>query len=53
MAHPLRLNPGGSFELSGAVLQNLHQTCAETASHLQLMTEIMDGDCIWIVGDRF
>ena len=49
----ITLEPGGQFELSGAVLSNLHQTCAETASHLQLMTEIMDGDCIWMLGIGF
>ena len=28
------LEPGGQFELSGAPLENLHQTCAEVNSHL-------------------
>jgi len=28
------LEPAGQFELSGAPLDNLHQTCAETARHL-------------------
>jgi glutamate--cysteine ligase len=28
------LEPGGQLELSGAPLENLHQTCAETGSHL-------------------
>ena len=28
------LEPGGQFELSGAPLINLHQTCAEVHSHL-------------------
>ena len=28
------LEPGGQFELSGAPLVNLHQTCAEVHSHL-------------------
>jgi glutamate--cysteine ligase len=28
------LEPGGQFELSGAPLQNLHQTCDEVNSHL-------------------
>ena len=28
------LEPGGQFELSGAPLENLHQTCAETNRHL-------------------
>ena len=29
------LEPAGQFELSGAPLDNLHQTCAETGRHLQ------------------
>ena len=28
------LEPGGQFELSGAPLANLHQTCSEVHSHL-------------------
>src|SRR5689334_687616 len=28
------LEPAGQFELSGAALRNLHQTCAEAARHL-------------------
>ena len=30
----ISLEPGGQFELSGAPLQTLHQTCAEVNSHL-------------------
>ena len=30
----ISLEPAGQFELSGAPLQNLHQTCAEAARHL-------------------
>ena len=29
------LEPAGQFELSGAPLDNLHQTCAETGRHLE------------------
>ncbi|MGF1651159.1 MAG: glutamate--cysteine ligase [Hyphomicrobiaceae bacterium] len=29
------LEPGGQFELSGAPLENLHETCAETGEHLR------------------
>ncbi|URW74607.1 glutamate--cysteine ligase [Sphingomonas donggukensis] len=29
------LEPAGQFELSGAPLENLHQTCAETGRHLK------------------
>ena len=28
------LEPGGQFELSGAMLENIHQTCAEVHTHL-------------------
>ena len=49
----ITLEPGGQFELSGAVLKTLHQTCAETRSHLKLMTEIMSDDCIWMLGIGF
>src|SRR5690242_17569417 len=37
------LEPAGQFELSGAPLENLHQTCAEAARHL--------GQCK-MIGDR-
>lgn len=30
----ISLEPGGQFELSGAPLETLHQTCAEVNSHL-------------------
>ncbi|WP_298802726.1 glutamate-cysteine ligase family protein, partial [uncultured Lentibacter sp.] len=29
------LEPGGQLELSGAPLENIHQTCAEVSGHLQ------------------
>lgn len=38
------LEPAGQLELSGAPLENLHQTCEETGRHLQQVKEI---------GDRF
>jgi glutamate--cysteine ligase len=34
------LEPAGQFELSGAPLENLHQTCAETGRHLAQVKEI-------------
>jgi glutamate--cysteine ligase len=34
------LEPAGQFELSGAPLENLHQTCAETGRHLQQVKAI-------------
>src|SRR5438045_6261589 len=30
----ISLEPAGQFELSGAMLRNLHETCAEAARHL-------------------
>ncbi|WP_420141986.1 glutamate--cysteine ligase [Sphingomonas sp.] len=36
------LEPAGQFELSGAPLDNLHQTCAETGRHLAQVKEIGD-----------
>ena len=34
------LEPGGQFELSGAPLETLHQTCAETGRHLEQVKAI-------------
>lgn len=34
------LEPGGQFELSGAPLESIHQTCNETSSHLKMAKEI-------------
>lgn len=31
----ISLEPGGQFELSGAPLETVHETCAETGSHLR------------------
>ncbi len=39
----ISLEPAGQFELSGAQLENLHETCAEAARHL--------GQCK-MIGDR-
>ena len=36
----ISLEPGGQFELSGAPLENLHDTCRETNQHLALAREI-------------
>ncbi len=36
------LEPAGQFELSGAPLENLHQTCAETERHLNQVKEVGD-----------
>ena len=34
------LEPGGQFELSGAPLETIHETCNETSSHLHTAKEI-------------
>lgn len=34
------LEPAGQLELSGAPLENLHQTCAETGRHLEQVKEV-------------
>jgi len=38
----ISLEPAGQFELSGAPLQNLHQTCAEAARHLDQCKSVGD-----------
>jgi glutamate--cysteine ligase len=38
----ISLEPAGQFELSGAPLDNLHQTCAEAARHLQQVKAVGD-----------
>ena len=35
----LTLEPGGQFELSGAPLESLHETCTETGRHLKQMRD--------------
>jgi glutamate--cysteine ligase len=36
----ISLEPGGQLELSGAALDNIHQTCGETAEHLAQVREV-------------
>jgi glutamate--cysteine ligase, plant type len=38
----ISLEPGGQFELSGAPLETLHQTCKETFAHLAQVREVAD-----------
>lgn len=38
----ISLEPGGQFELSGAPLENLHQTCHESNQHLATLREIAE-----------
>lgn len=37
------LEPGGQFELSGAPLETVHQTCGEVNRHLREVKEVADG----------
>ncbi len=36
----ITLEPGGQFELSGAPLEHLHQTCSETGEHLAQLRDV-------------
>ncbi len=38
----ISLEPAGQFELSGAPLDNLHETCAETGRHLAQVKQVGD-----------
>ena len=38
----ISLEPGGQFELSGAPLENLHETCAESNRHLTQVRDVAD-----------
>ncbi len=38
----ISIEPGGQFELSGAPLENLHQTCRETNQHLAQVRQVAD-----------
>jgi glutamate--cysteine ligase len=38
----ITLEPGGQFELSGAPLENIHQTCDEVHTHLAQVKEVGD-----------
>lgn len=49
----ISLEPGGQFELSGAPLLTLHQTCAEVNSHLYQVKSIAEEMGIGFVGLGF
>lgn len=49
----ITLEPGGQFELSGAPLENLHQTCAEIQMHLQQVRSIAEPLGIGFLGIGF
>jgi glutamate--cysteine ligase len=38
----ITLEPGGQFELSGAQVENVHQTCAEIHAHLAQLREVAE-----------
>ncbi|MEM6460415.1 MAG: glutamate--cysteine ligase [Pseudomonadota bacterium] len=38
----ISLEPGGQFELSGAPLENIHETCRESNTHLSQLREIAE-----------
>ena len=46
----ISLEPAGQFELSGAPLENLHQTCAETGRHLDQVKAIGERSGIGFLG---
>ncbi|MBI1252425.1 MAG: glutamate--cysteine ligase [Alphaproteobacteria bacterium] len=49
----ITLEPGGQFELSGAPLEHLHQTCGETGDHLRQVREIAGAMGIKFLGLGF
>ncbi|MEQ8394401.1 glutamate--cysteine ligase [Thalassobaculum sp.] len=49
----ITLEPGGQFELSGAPLDNLHQTCDEVHSHLAQVKEVCDELGVGMLGLGF
>ncbi|MBN9487641.1 MAG: glutamate--cysteine ligase [Alphaproteobacteria bacterium] len=49
----ITLEPGGQFELSGAPLETLHETAAETAQHLDEVKEVADELGIGYIGLGF
>ncbi|MEE4241722.1 MAG: glutamate--cysteine ligase [Desulfopila sp.] len=49
----ITLEPGGQFELSGAPLENLHQTCAEIQFHLRQVRSVAEPLGIGFLGMGF
>ena len=46
----ISLEPGGQFELSGAAVDTLHDTCAELHQHLAEVRTVADRMCIRFMG---
>ena len=49
----ITLEPAGQFELSGAMLENIHQTCAETSQHLREVKTVGDELGVGFLGMGF
>jgi glutamate--cysteine ligase len=49
----LSLEPGGQFELSGAPLKTVHQTCAEVNTHLEQVREVASEIGVGVIGLGF
>jgi glutamate--cysteine ligase len=49
----ISLEPGGQFELSGAPLESLHQTCSEVTRHLKQLRPICDELGLGLLGLGF
>src|SRR5215471_7460500 len=49
----ITLEPGGQFELSGAPLETLHQTCGEVHEHLRQVREVCDELRLGMIGLGF
>src|SRR3546814_19722667 len=49
----ITLEPGGQFELSGAPLDNLHQTCTEVHTHLEQVRTVCDELGVGMLGLGF
>ncbi|HTC18708.1 MAG TPA: glutamate--cysteine ligase, partial [Stellaceae bacterium] len=49
----ISLEPGGQFELSGAPLKNLHETCAELHLHLRQVREVAEELDLGMLGMGF
>lgn len=47
------LEPGGQFELSGAPLETVHQTCAEASEHLALVKDVAGPNGVSFFGMGF
>ena len=52
-AESITLEPGGQFELSGAPLENLHQTCNEVHTHLAQVQQLSDKMNVGFLGLGF